>query len=311
MNPPRRRPADYRIDPFDLQLFVAVVEAGSLTAGAQACSLSLAAASTRIAALEHRVGTRLLARAKNGTTPTDAGVALVQHAQRVLGELTALHVEMAAFGRGLRGTVRLLCNTAAAAGRLPRQLGRFLRAHPDVDVDLQERGSDEVLHALHRGSADVGIVADHVDTAGLEAWPWAEDTLVAVLPAAHPAAGRDTLTHAELLDQPFVGLGAERGLSRFLARQAAQVGRVPQHRVRVGGFEAAVPLVAAGVGVAVMPQGAAARWRSDGVAVVPLADAWAHRRLHVCCTTTALQRSATRALVETLRAPDGDGAIAR
>src|SRR4051812_41663672 len=103
------RSSDYRIDPFDLQLFEAVVEHGSITAGAQAMSLSLAAASERLKTLEHRVGVQLFERSKTGAVATDAGRALSRQANRVLTELDSLHVTMAAFGHGLRGTVRLLC----------------------------------------------------------------------------------------------------------------------------------------------------------------------------------------------------------
>jgi DNA-binding transcriptional LysR family regulator len=97
--------------------------------------------------------------------------------------LDTLHVEMAGFGRGLRVSVRLLCNTAALAEALPPRLGRFPVEHPDIDVDLQELPSDAVLDALRRGVADLGIVADHVDSSGLVAQPWLADDLVAWLPA--------------------------------------------------------------------------------------------------------------------------------
>lgn len=181
--PKTRRALDYRVDPFDLRLFAAVIEHGTITAAGQSMSLSLAAASARLKALEHRVGTRLLDRSKSGTTATDAGRALVRQAHRVLAELDSLHVEMAAFGRGLRGTVRLLCNTAAMSEVLPPRLGHFLVEHPDIDVELKELSSDAVLEALRHGVADVGIVADYVDTEGLAAHAWIDDELVALLPA--------------------------------------------------------------------------------------------------------------------------------
>jgi molybdate transport repressor ModE-like protein len=258
--PAPRRAIDYRIDPFDLQLFAAVVEHGTITAAAQAMSLSLAAASSRLKALEHRVGTTLLARSKAGAAATDAGRALARQAHRILAELDALHIEMAAFGRGLRGTVRLLCNTSAMAEALPPRLGRFLVAHPDIDVELKELSSDAVLEALRRGAADLGIVADHVDTAGLNAQAWVDDELLALLPPRRRGEPRpQALRFAQLLDRPFVGLSLDSGLSRFLLQQAARSGRGLHHRVRVSGFDAVARIVAAGVGVAVVPRSAAGR----------------------------------------------------
>ncbi|WP_186830721.1 LysR family transcriptional regulator [Mitsuaria sp. TWR114] len=156
------RPIDYRVDPFDLQLFEVVVAQGSITAGAAAMGLSLAAASARLKALEHRVGVRLLDRAKTGAVATDAGRALSRQAHRVLAELDSLHVAMSAFGHGLRGTVRLLGNTAAVVEALPPRLGPFLAAHPDIDLELQEMPSDAALQALHDGVADVAVVADQL-----------------------------------------------------------------------------------------------------------------------------------------------------
>jgi molybdate transport repressor ModE-like protein len=297
-----RRSVDYRVDPFDLRLFTAVLEHGSITAAAQAVSLSLAAASARMQALESLVGTQLLARSKTGAVPTDAGRALARHAHRVLAELEALHADVASFAKGLRGSVRLLCNTAAMAEALPPRLGPFLNQHPDIDVELQELPSDAVLEALRRGVADVGIVADYADSRGLDSRPWLEDQLVALLPRGWFPGSRQTARFVELLDMPFVGLSLASGLSRFLVQQAGRSGHVPHHRVRVSSFDAVAQIVAAGVGVAVMPISAASRWRSARVRLVPLSDAWAHRRLLICTTTEAKRQPSIELLVEALLA---------
>ena len=300
--PAARRPLDYRVDPFDLRLFAAVLEHGSITGAAQAMSLSLAAASTRLKTLEHRVGATLLQRSKAGAAATAAGRALARQAQRVLAELDTLHVEMAAYGRGLRGSVRLLCNTAALAEALPPRLGRFLVEHPDIDLDLQELPSDAVLDALRRGMADLGIVADHVDSSGLVVQPWLDDDLVALLPATHRRTRVQAVPFVQLLERPFVGLPAHSGLSRFLLQQAARSGRVPHHRVRVGNFDTVARLVEAGVGVAVVPLSAARRWREAKLQVAPLRDAWARRRLLICSTDQAQAQPGVQLLVRALLA---------
>ncbi|NUZ06116.1 LysR family transcriptional regulator [Piscinibacter koreensis] len=294
------RDAAYRVAPFDLRLFAAVIARGSITAAAAAMHLSLAAASARLKGLEASVGTQLLERSKAGATPTPAGRALARHAERVLVELEALHVEMARFAKGLRGTLRVLGNTAAMTGELPPRLGRFLVAHPDIDVALHEASSDAIVDALRGGRAELGIVADYVDTAGLATLPWMRDRLVALVPARHPAARRRTITHAGLLAHSLVGLTPESGLSRFLSREAERVGRAPQHRVRVGGLDAAAQLVAAGVGVAVMPQRCAERWADERVRIVALADAWADRQLLLCLGDEAARAPGVEALVEAL-----------
>lgn len=313
VSPPSvRRALDDRVQAFDLRLFLAVLQRGSITAGAQAMSLSLAATSTRLKALEHQVGATLFERSKAGAAATPAGRGLERHAHRVLAELDALHIEMAAFGRGMKGSIRLLCNTAAMTETLPERIAGFLVAHPEIDVELQELSSVDVLDALHRGVADVGIVADHVDPAGLLTQPWIDDELVALLPASttglrgarHPQGLRLT----QLLRHPFVGLPADAGLSRLLLQQAARSGQIPRHRVRVSTFDAVVRLVGAGVGVAVVPRNAAIARPAADVRVVALQEPWAQRTLLICRTAAADTLPGVRSLIEALLAPRAKGA---
>jgi molybdate transport repressor ModE-like protein len=298
-----RRTVDYRIDPFDLHLFTAVLAHGSITAAATAVNLSLAAASARLKALEAATGTRLLERSKAGAVPNDAGRALARHAHRVLAELESLHVDMASFGHGLRGTLRLLCNTAAMSEALPRRIGAFLSTTPNLDVDVQELPSEAVVDALRRGTADLGIVADHVDTSGLIVEAWLDDRLVVLLPGRWAFGRRRSVAYGELLDHPLVGLPRDSGLSRFLAAQASRSGRVPHHRVRLGGFDAVAQLVAAGAGAAVMPERAATRFRDPHTRVLRLSDPWAQRQLLICMTPQGAAMNSVRALVKALLGP--------
>lgn len=283
MTGPRATPT-YRIDPFDLRLFAAIVEQGSITAGARLIHLSLAAASTRLQQLEHAVGATLLLRSKQGVRTTDAGRTLLRHAGRLQRDMESLHADMAAHAHGVRSTVRLLCNTAAMTEHLPPLLARFLVDHPDIDVDLRELGSQDALVSMRQEQADIGIVADYVGTEELATRFFREDRLVAVLPRAASAARtpRRALPFADLLPRPFVGLPAESGISRLLQRQALQHGRGLHHRVRVRDLDAVMHLVGEGVGVAVVPEGAAQRLANERVQVRPLADAWATRQLLLC-----------------------------
>ncbi|ENO88230.1 LysR family transcriptional regulator [Thauera linaloolentis 47Lol = DSM 12138] len=271
----------YRISTFDLHLFAAVVEAGSITRGAAAMHLSLAAASTRLQKLEHALGTALLHRSKLGIRPTDAGRTLLRHAGRLERELEILHAEMAAHAHGIRSTIRLLCNTAAMTEHLPPLIGRFLAGRADVDIDLRELGSQDVLLAMRQEQADIGIVADYVGTEGLHTRLFAEDDLVAVFPAESRPAGAG-VPFADLLEHPFVGLPAESGLSRFLQGRAMQYGRGLHYRVRVRSFEAVIGLVGDGVGIAVVPAAAARRLACAGIGVARITDAWAARKLLLC-----------------------------
>lgn len=281
MTAPRAEPT-YRIDPFDLHLFAAVVELGSITAGARHIHLSLAAASTRLQQLEHAIGATLLLRSRQGVRTTDAGRTLLLHAGRLQRDMEALHADMVAHAHGVRSTVRVLCNTAAMTEHLPALLGRFLVEHPDIDVDLRELGSPDVLLSMRQEQADIGIVADHVGTEGLNTRVFREDRLVAVLPRQDARTSRRPLPFVDLLERPFVGLPGESGISRLLHDKALQHGRGLHHRVRVRGLDAVMQLVSDGVGVAVVPQATARRLASERVVARPLSDAWATRRLLLC-----------------------------
>lgn len=291
---------NYRIDPFDLRLFDAVVELGSIAAAAKAVHLSGAAASERIRALEHALGVALLVRSKRGARPTDAGRALQRHAGRVLRELDSLYSEMAPFARGVRGTVRLLANTSATSELLPGLLGRFLLAHPDIDIELRELWSHEILEQLRGHHADIGIVASTVDTSGLVAREFCRDELVVVRASSGARRRRSPVSFADLLGDPFVGLSVDSGLSRFLQDQASRCGMAIHHRVRVKSFDAVMSLVEAGVGIAVVPASLARRNEARSIEVLPLADPWADRRLLVCTVAGTRQPGHVKSLVDAL-----------
>jgi len=290
-----------RSESTDLRLFVAVLEAGTIGTGAARVHLSPAAASERLQALEAAFGVRLFERSRRGVRATEAGLAFERQARSLLAQMERLRGEMAPFARGLRGRVKLLCNTAAMTEHLPPRLAAFLAAHPDIDVELQELSSLETLQALRLQRADLGIVADSVDPAGLTCHPFCDDELVAIgAVAALPAAG--PLAFSTLVDRPFIGLAEDSGLSRFLARQAEHSGHWLQHRVRVRSFDAVCQLVAAGAGVAVLPRGAvlrdAERPRLDER---PLSDAWAVRKLLLCAVAEPPLPACTQLLLDALR----------
>jgi len=286
---------NYRISPTDLRLFLAVAEAGSITAGAHQIHLSLAAASTRLQKLEHAIGATVFVRSKQGVAMTDAGRTLFRHAGRLQRDMEALHAEMAAHAQGVRSTVRVLCNTAAMTEYLPRLIGRFLVQHRDIDIDLRELDSHDVLSAMRQEQADIGIVADYVGTEGLETRLFRSDRLVAIMQMGNESAALDALSFVDLLALAFVGLPAESGLSRFLQSQALHHGRGMHHRIRVRSLEDVVNLVIEGVGVAVIPEAAAFRLANDRVIIRPLLDVWSTRRLLLCTAgDTAMGLAAAR-----------------
>lgn len=291
-----------RFDLTDLRLFLHVVEAASITRGAERAGMALASASERIRGMEEASGVPLLMRNPRGVSPTPAGRAVAHHARIVLGQLEQMRGELGQYAHGLRGHVRVLSNTAANAAFLPEALGRFLAAHPSIDVDLEERTSAEIVEAVAGGLAEIGIVADTADLGTLETRPLHGDRLVLVVPDGHTFAGRGAIGLREALDEPFVGLSHGSALQTHLAGHAARAGRAFKLRVRVSGLETVCRMVESGVGVAIVPEAVA---RRAARCWVPLSDAWAQRRLTLCVRRAAdLSAHARQLLAHLAAGPD-------
>ena len=292
-----------KFDLTDLKLFCEVVDAGSITAGAERSALALAAASTRIRGMEQSLGTGLLARSRHGVTPTPAGLTLLKHARAMLAQSARLREDLGAYADGASGEVRLLANTNALTEFLPEALSRFLADHPHVSVDLEERLSDEIVGLVAEGAADIGIVAGTVDVGALATYPFRSDRFVVVTAADHPLAQRPSVGFAQVLDYDFVGLDRTSSLQRFLAGKAARQGRPLRLRVQLRSFDAVCRLVECGVGVGVVPATTAARAaRTMKLGVTDLTDDWAIRELTIVVRAKGELRPYAKALVESLRA---------
>lgn len=296
-----------RLDLIDLRLFVAVAEAGSISRGALACHLSLAAASERVSGMEARLGTQLLQRGRRGVTPTAAGRTLLHHARAVTAQLGRMRDELRAFSAGLRGEVRLLSNTAGLVELVPAALRIFLAAHPNIDVDVEERTSPDIVAAVAEGRAELGVIAATADPGRLQTRPLGLDRLTVIAARAHPLAARGQVGFTELLDEPFVGLGAG-ALHDLLTGHAARLGRRIAHRVRLRSFEAVARLVEAGIGVAILPLAAVERHGTAGLAAIRLTDPWAERRLLACAPDLAQLPVPARLLLDVLERRAGPDA---
>ncbi|AZE15240.1 Transcriptional regulator, LysR family [Pseudomonas chlororaphis subsp. aureofaciens] len=285
----------------DLRLYLNILDAGNITAGASRSHLSLAAASARIRAMEASLGTEFLQRGRRGVSPTPAGKALAQHARGLLQQAEHLRQDLAEYARGVKGQVRLLCNTTAITEYLPEPLADFLCAHPNLDIDLQELPSLRITHALRQGAADLGIVSDAVDTQGLQTLAFRDDPLVLVLPAHHPLADGRAVSFSDSLHHDYVGLAAHSALAVYLEEQALHLGLRMPIRIRADGFDGVMRMVARGAGLAVVPRAAVERRGPDAsLTVLPLMEAWAQRKLLLCARNFEQLPAYAKALLETL-----------
>lgn len=293
-----------RFDLVDLRLFLYVVETASITHGAARAGMALASASERIRLMEESLGAPLLERHRRGVRTTPAGTALVHHAQLVIQQLERMRGELSEYADGLRGRVRLSANTTAAAEFLPGRLAAFMLQHPQIDIDLEEHSSREIVRAVAGNLADIGVVGDEVNPAKeLQTFRFAEDRLVLIAPRDHVVTRQRTIAFRDALAYDHVGLPAGNALQDQMEDHAARAGRRLRLRVRLPGFYAVCQVVGSGIGVAVVPATAARRYqRSAAIRIIPLVDTWAPRRLTICVRSLAALPPHGQKLVEHLRA---------
>lgn len=270
------------VDLADLRLIVRIAEHNSLTRGADAACLSLPAASTRIKNLEERIGTKLLFRTSQGVTLTPSGQAFVQHARTVLTQLEKLAGDMQEYAKGIKGHLRVGATTTAMSEFLPPVLSTYLRTHPDVNIDLREQLSADVVRLVSDGQFDIGVIASPLRTETLQAIPYRKDHLVLVVSREHELAACQRVPFARTLDYDHVGMHEGSAIHAFLRQVSAQIHRRLRMRIEVGNFETACRLIEANIGVGIVPLSSARRHAQRlAVAIVPLEDDWSLRQQHI------------------------------
>lgn len=271
-----------RFDFVSVRLAVVCARVGNLTEAARECNLVLPAASRRLRDLERAVGAQLFERHPRGLKPTALGRAFTKRGMAILHEMDNLLVELADTAQGVVRHLQVFASTAAITQFLPALLAEYADLHPEVQVELEEQVSQQVVAAVRDGRAELGVFVSGPDLRGLDARDFRSDELVLILPPGHRLVGRTPLPFAEVLDEPWISLNAGAALLESQQRAAMAAGRTLKLRMQVRSFDAVGHMVAAGLGVALLPKEAALpivkamklHWR-------PLADAWVHRQLQV------------------------------
>jgi len=282
-----------------LLLFQRAVESGSLSKAAEQSHIALSAASRRISLLEEMYGVPLLVRTPSGVETTPAGAMLASHVRTLLMQVSAMNTDLATFTDGVRGQVRFFANTSALGRGLPEALASFNAAFPDIRLEVRESRSRKIVQAIRAGAADVGVIMAGVTTDDLELYPYHGDRLVVVVPPNHPLRG-DKVRFDEVLAYDLVSLDKTTAMSRALDDAAAAAGRPLRLRVQVQSFHAVCSMVAAGLGVGILPELFGITYQQGfGLRTLTLDEPWAQRNMFVCTRKEPLSLPARR-LVEHL-----------
>ena len=297
------------LDVAALRLLQAIAEHGTLTAAAVALGSSQPAVSQHVRRLERRLGLALLDRSGPRVRLTEAGQALARHGAGLNAAVRAAGAEVAALAGLQSGLVRLLAFPSSSATLLPRALAALRAEHPGLTVTFAEAEPPASLAALRDGSCDLALAFAYPgvalgrgedDLSGLVSRHLLDDPTLVALPSGHRLADAPGLDLADLADETWIA-GCPRCRGHLLSA-AADRGFAPDVAYATDDYVAVLGLVAAGLGVALLPGLVRPiAERHPGVVVRPAAGT-SSRAVYAVTTPDLLRVPAVAATMEALAA---------
>ena len=258
-----------------LRYFVAVAEELHFTRAALRLNIAQPPLSQQIRALEAQLGVQLFLRTRRSVVLTDAGQALLVRARQMLAAVQSLPGELQRVARGEVGLLRIGFSSTLPLTKVLRDVvADHRRTHPDVALNLREMHSQQQFDGLLRGELDVGLVRYNESAPeGIRLVVLRRDPLRLVVPARHRFARRKSVAIAECRDEAFIGFPGDAGTGTgpLLKRLCAQAGFDPRIAQEAREATTQIGLVAAGLGIAVLP-GPLEAVRIEGVHYVALED---------------------------------------
>jgi len=287
-----------------LRTFVTVVDHSSFSEAARAMGLSQPAVTMQVQALESDLGATLLDRRYRKVEITEAGRTLLPHARKVLAELEQARTALEQLSENISGRLLFAASTTPGQYVLPRLLGGFLKAYPEVGVSLRVFDTAEVIEKVESGEAQLGMTGAEVHGARVTYERLGSDDLMMICPPDHPLLEKTDLHFADLVDEPFIVRESGSG-TRMVFEDAMRHGGVDPAELRVimelGTNEAIVSAVEGGMGIGVVSTWVAEKALELGtVGRVPEGSFPLSRPLYLVMPRTTLTRAAD-ALVEYLR----------
>jgi len=288
-----------------LELFVAISDAGSFSRGAEIASLTQSTVSQHIAALENEVGLRLLDRTGHGVILTGAGELFLQHARRVLVECATLQQAMVGF-RGLQqANLTVGASNIPANYLVPMILPRLTAEHPGITLTVQTGDSRAMLDCLLADTVELSVVGSRSDDRGLEFVPLANDLLVLAVSPRHPWSKCAKIRLADLTKHPIIvresGSGSDQALRLALHRASFDPDQL-QVSVRLGSNEAVRQALLSGFGAAFLSEIAIRQDLARGeLVVVTVADFAVSRQFWLATRSRRTMSPAARIFAELLQ----------
>jgi DNA-binding transcriptional LysR family regulator len=285
-----------------LRVLAEVAKRGSFSAAADALAYTQSAVSQQVAALEAETGMTLLERHARGVRVTPAGQALVEHAEGILARLEAAESELSAIA-GLRaGQLRMASFPTAGATLMPLAIATFRSAYPDVELTLAEGEPEEIAPRLRAGEFDLALLFEFDEPAAdaeLKRIDLLRDPMYLALPREHPLARKSGLRLEDLRGEAWIQTSHESPCARHVVRSCHAAGFEPNVSFESDDYQTVQGLVAAGVGVALIPELALSIVRED-IAIRELAPSPPARQVIAAAPTDVRLSPATPAMLAIL-----------
>jgi DNA-binding transcriptional LysR family regulator len=274
-----------KIDLTSLRLFVTVCQEKNIARAAEREFIAPSAVSRRITEIEAVIGLPVIERQSRGITVTPVGETVLRHAQAVIANIESMNAELSQFFSGAKGDVRVVANLSSMVQFLPEDVAAFQRLFPEVNIEIDEQNSPEVVQSVDERRADFGIcIANTPGVEALECLPYRKDRLSVMVPRHHRIAGEAQIHFASLASENFVGLPGDSALTALLAQEGRRAGFEPRVKIRISSLDALCRMVHVGLGIAVLPHQAGELYLNTlDVDLVPLADPWAVRAMIIVC----------------------------
>jgi DNA-binding transcriptional LysR family regulator len=296
-----------------LNVFRQVIASGSFSDAADALSYSQSAVSQAIATLEGEAGTTLIERSRGGVRPTVAGAALAGHVSGILAQMETAETEIAAIAAGHGGRLRTASFPTAGATLMPQAIAGFRASHPGVELTLAEGEPEEIAPRMRAGEFDLVLLFEFEGVgerlgAGMRRFELFGDPLHLAMRHDHPLAERKRLRLEDLREESWVQTSAASPCARHVIRSCHAAGFEPTVSFESDDYQTVQGLVAAGVGVALIPQLALSTVRPD-IRVRSLHPQSPVRKIFAATPRAAAATPAVATMLDVLRQashPSGD-----
>ena len=235
-----------------IEIFRAIMRHGSMTAAAQALAVSQPAASKALRHLESTLGYRLFERIGGRLVPTMEASLLYEDVDRLFRGFEVLDTLARTIGEKKIGLLRIGASPPITHSLLPRALTRFLADHPTVKIQISALPKQEIAEALTIGAIDLALTLSPILAPSVRTETLAEIPVCVVLRADDPLAARSSLGPSDLVERRLISYGAEAEVAPALDQAFARAGLVRDPAIRIASSIGAAPLVAAGLGVALV-----------------------------------------------------------